>query len=134
SGVVVTSINHPVYGTAPDIGALEFGVIPWQAGVNWSPSFYPWIQHFGVEERLTSNNLTIYPNPAKDGFKIKGVWIEGTQLDIYVYDQTGKLRIKQSLTYSSDSFVSTKDLTTGSYFVAISFGAEQLTKKLLVIN
>ena len=92
------------------------------------------MQHFGVEAELTLDNLMIYPNPAKDGFKIQGVWVEGTHLDIYVYDQTGRLRIKQSLAYSSDSFVSTKDLTAGSYFVAITSEATLLTKKLLVIN
>ena len=133
-GITVPSISHPLNGTSPDIGALEYGVLPWQAGVDWSPSFYPWMQHFGVEAELTLDNLMIYPNPAKDGFKIQGVLVEGTHLDIYVYDQTGRLHIKQSLAYSSDSFVSTKDLTAGSYFVAITSEATLLTKKLLVIN
>ena len=43
-GISVSAINHPVNGTAPDIGALELGVLPWQAGVDWSPTFYPWVQ------------------------------------------------------------------------------------------
>ena len=43
-GISVPAINHTINGTAPDIGALELGVLPWQAGVDWSPTFYPWIQ------------------------------------------------------------------------------------------
>ena len=43
-GVSVPAINHTINGIAPDIGALELGVLPWQAGVDWSPTFYPWIQ------------------------------------------------------------------------------------------
>ena len=43
-GVSVSAINHTINGAAPDIGALELGVLPWQAGVDWSPTFYPWIQ------------------------------------------------------------------------------------------
>ena len=44
AGVPISPINHPQNGAAPDIGALELGVLPWQAGVDWSPTFYPWIQ------------------------------------------------------------------------------------------
>ena len=43
-GISVSAINHTINGAAPDIGALELGVLPWQAGVDWSPTFYPWIQ------------------------------------------------------------------------------------------
>tara|TARA_Y100000813_G_scaffold30453_1_gene19289 strand:- start:5 stop:3169 length:3165 start_codon:yes stop_codon:yes gene_type:complete len=43
-GVSVSAINHTINGAAPDIGALELGILPWQAGVDWSPTFYPWIQ------------------------------------------------------------------------------------------
>ena len=44
AGVPISPINHPQNGAAPDIGALELGVLPWQAGVDWGPTFYPWIQ------------------------------------------------------------------------------------------
>ena len=43
-GISVPVINHPINGSSPDIGALEFGLLPWQAGVDWSPVSYPWIQ------------------------------------------------------------------------------------------
>ena len=43
-GISVSAINHTINGAAPDIGALELGVLPWEAGVDWSPTFYPWIQ------------------------------------------------------------------------------------------
>ena len=44
AGVPISAINHLISGTAPDIGALELGILPWEAGVDWIPTFYPWVQ------------------------------------------------------------------------------------------
>jgi len=43
SGVTISAIPHQVYNTAPDIGALEFGIIPWETGVSWNPIHFPWL-------------------------------------------------------------------------------------------
>ena len=32
AGVPISAINHQAVGAAPDIGALELGIMPWQAG------------------------------------------------------------------------------------------------------
>ena len=133
-GITVPSISHPLNGTSPDIGALEYGILPWQAGVDWSPSFYPWMQHFGVEAELTLDNLMIYPNPAKDGFKIQGVWANENPLEICVYDQSGRLWIKETLSDTSDRFIPTQDLNNGSYYVIVTSVGRRFAEKLLIID
>ena len=42
-GVIIDSIPQEFFGSRPDIGAYEFGVIKWEAGIqDWEPDFYPW--------------------------------------------------------------------------------------------
>jgi hypothetical protein len=43
SGVTIPAIPHQIFNTAADIGALEFGITAWLAGVDWSPIYFPWI-------------------------------------------------------------------------------------------
>jgi len=70
SGVTIPTIPHQIYNTAPDIGALEFGIIPWLAGVNWNPIHYPWQQgcadstacNYDSTVNINDPNLCIYPD------------------------------------------------------------------------
>jgi len=43
SGITISTIPHQIFNTAPDIGALEFGIVPWSVGVDWYPVHFPWI-------------------------------------------------------------------------------------------
>ena len=43
SGITISTIPHQIFNTAPDIGALEFGIVPWSVGVDWFPIHFPWI-------------------------------------------------------------------------------------------
>ena len=70
SGVTIPTIPHQIYNTAPDIGALEFGIIPWLSGVNWNPIHYPWQQgcadstacNYDSTVNINDPNLCIYPD------------------------------------------------------------------------
>jgi len=70
SGIIIPNIPHQIYNTFPDIGALEFGVMPWATGVDWSPTHYPWIQgcsdsnacNYDSTVNINDPNLCIYPD------------------------------------------------------------------------
>tara|TARA_Y100001935_G_scaffold132123_1_gene109341 strand:- start:2064 stop:4460 length:2397 start_codon:yes stop_codon:yes gene_type:complete len=43
AGVSIESIPQEIVGSAPDIGAYEYGAEKWEAGIEgWVPDFYPW--------------------------------------------------------------------------------------------
>ncbi len=43
AGISVESIPQEIIGSAPDIGAYEYGAEKWEAGIEgWVPNFYPW--------------------------------------------------------------------------------------------
>ena len=43
AGVSIESIPQEIVGSAPDIGAYEYGAEKWEAGIKgWTPDFYPW--------------------------------------------------------------------------------------------
>ena len=43
AGISIESIPQEIVGSAPDIGAYEYGAEKWEAGIEgWIPDFYPW--------------------------------------------------------------------------------------------
>ena len=43
AGVPIESIPQEIVGSAPDIGAYEYGAEKWEAGIKgWVPDFFPW--------------------------------------------------------------------------------------------
>ena len=43
AGISIESIPQEIVGSAPDIGAYEYGAEKWEAGIeNWEPNFFPW--------------------------------------------------------------------------------------------
>ena len=43
AGISIESIPQEIVGSAPDIGAYEYGAEKWEAGIeDWEPNFYPW--------------------------------------------------------------------------------------------
>ena len=109
---------------------LKLNVIQAPVNINW----FEFIQGIGLEEELASDHLMVYPNPAQDGFKLSGMWAEGAPLEIYVYDESGRLWIKESLTYASDRVISTKALSTGSYLVTVISSGRRYTEKLMIVH
>ena len=43
AGIEIESLSQEIVGSAPDIGAYEFGAEKWEAGIEgWIPDFFPW--------------------------------------------------------------------------------------------
>src|SRR5690606_10321687 len=85
----------------------------------------------GIEDRISENNVKLYPNPATSEFTIE--LPKTLKAEIRVFDITGKLLI-----YETDAVIANKRtvdasaLTAGTYFVRINSEEGAATKKLLI--
>lgn len=85
----------------------------------------------GVEDRISENNVAIYPNPATSEFTI--ALPKSMKAEIRVFDITGKLLI-----YEADALIANKhkvdvsSLSSGTYFVRLNTEEGTATKKLLI--
>ena len=79
-----------------------------------------------------SEALSIYPNPAFSHFNISASeTLENVSVGIY--DVMGRLVSKRDfLILNTDERISTEGLSSGTYYVRLSNGASQTTKKLLI--
>ena len=109
---------------------LKLNVIQAPVNINW----FEFIQGIGLDEELASEQLMVFPNPAQDGFRLRGMWPEGTPIDVYVYDESGRLWIKESLAFASNRVISTKHLSTGNYLVTVVSSGRKFNEKLLVAH
>ena len=76
----------------------------------------------------------LFPNPTRDGFAIRGAWANQTPLQIFIYDDTGKLWLREKGNYSDDYFISTANLNSGTYYVTAVAPGNRYTEKLVVMK
>ncbi|WGF91350.1 T9SS type A sorting domain-containing protein [Aequorivita marisscotiae] len=85
----------------------------------------------GVEDRISANSVSLYPNPASAQFTI--ALPKALNAEVRVFDISGKLLIYQAETLiSSKHSVDVSALSTGTYFVRINSEEGTVTKKLLI--
>ena len=75
--------------------------------------------------KIQKSSIQIYPNPASDYIKIKGLENQAKNIDIY--DITGNLIIN-----SKSSFINVSYLKEGVYFVNIQTNSKTITRKLIL--
>ena len=86
---------------------------------------------FGVKETNTDNNISVYPNPAKDFVKVSTD--NGQQTTVKIYNTVGMLvgtRLATSATNEIEINVS--EYNPGIYFINISNEEYNVTKKIVV--
>jgi hypothetical protein len=66
----------------------------------------------------SNNEISFFPNPAKNAVSIKGVSNQLNKNIIYVFDITGKLLIKEPITFNKK--INIEKLTNGIYFFRIT--------------
>jgi len=86
----------------------------------------------GIDSEALANELSVYPNPAKDNFAVnlKGV-LTGTTI-VSVYDATGRLVLNEVMT-SNQLLVNTQEWSNGIYQVRIE-SAESTTSEKIIIQ
>ena len=79
--------------------------------------------------------LVIYPNPSKGVFNIK-LAIFNVQTDVYLFDTTGKLIARKSISKENNSgntiAIGNNNLSSGIYLVKIITKDQTTTKKVIV--
>ncbi len=76
--------------------------------------------------------FSIFPNPSSDVFNIRRINGNGEEMNIEVYDITGKL-IKEKTNITNNNYqLKMLDVSTGIYFMRISIDNKQLVKKLIL--
>lgn len=85
-------------------------------------------------ENLTSDNLTIYPNPVPYGemlnVRLQGAGAQG--FNLAVYDVTGKILIKKHYSQEEQFPVDVSAFPSGAYILTIRNGDLNFTKKFIV--
>jgi hypothetical protein len=75
------------------------------------------IRNVSVENLSQVNQISIYPNPAKNGFYLK---TDGNWNLMELYDFTGKLVLKENISNEKEKYFSVTHLTPGLYLLLIS--------------
>jgi len=69
----------------------------------------------GIEDRITSSNSRLYPNPAREIIQIDwSDFISGAGIEVKIYDQIGRL-INTRVMASSDNSIDVRSLVQGPY-------------------
>ncbi len=85
------------------------------------------------EEQI--NITAISPNPFTDEFKIDYILKQKTEVEISMYSTKGELIFKEITLaddgYNSYTYIDSKGLTSGYYFVTIAYKDQKVTKKIV---
>ena len=80
--------------------------------------------------------MSIYPNPAKDQFKIETSAFANGNLQLTMTDLQGKMVLSQKIGFVKNKPISvqTNDLPSGIYLVQLSQNEKVVTEKLVITN
>ena len=63
AGISIESIPQEIVGSAPDIGAYEYGAEKWEAGIeDWTPDFYPWDHYSDLDGDGVTDDIDQCPD------------------------------------------------------------------------
>jgi photosystem II stability/assembly factor-like uncharacterized protein len=94
----------------------------------WSSTKYGFI--IGIDDVLTTESVTVYPNPAQQEITIS--YPGAVDMDIRIFDVTGKLVIYQpDVQFNQSHTLDISVLNDGIYFVRMNSGKGVVTKRII---
>lgn len=81
------------------------------------------------ENELLESKVRVYPNPAKDLFKVDLAFEKTATIEIY--NSVGQL-VYISTTDTPQTIISTERFSSGIYFIVVSSDSSKLTKKIII--
>lgn len=96
-------------------------------GCVWTMTFE--ISNITGMRSLTSGNLQVYPNPARDGVLFSGS--KTNSLDISVLDAAGRLVLRVEK-HTATAWFDTSNLTPGSYLLQVRDGGDEQFLRLVI--
>ena len=85
----------------------------------------------GVEESILNTDLSIFPNPAKNNFSINLKGVLSDNINVNVFDVTGKL-VYTTIMTKNTIVVNTENWVNGIYQVHLSNNASFSTEKIVI--
>ena len=86
---------------------------------------------FGVKETNTDNNISVYPNPAKDFVKVSTD--NGQQTTVKIYNTIGMLvGMRLATSATNEIEINVSEYNPGIYFINISNEEYNVTKKIVI--
>ena len=127
-GKEISNITDGFIGSAPDVGAYEFGDDNWKPGIDWNSKFGPANKCYNLpgevcstntlntEDLLTAKNkLVVYPNPVRDYLKFRNI---KTLHTIHIYNLLGKTLMTTEINTLNNE-ITLSSLENGIYIVSI---------------
>ncbi|MBD3322122.1 MAG: hypothetical protein GF350_13575 [Chitinivibrionales bacterium] len=129
-GIYFPSVTSGFAGSAPDLGAFEYGGNGWSAGHDWGEPKWP------VYEVQPSHTQTDCPQPEKwrvsivNNMLVLGPWIRGDR-SVRIFDGHGRLMLRKTLLDTNENTISLEGYGNGVFFIRISNHFAERTIKLI---
>lgn len=120
-----------------NISVFEGNGGEWPFSVTFSPRVFNgdiiYCLPTGVNDVLTQNNISIYPNPASDELNISLPSLNGVSADVSIYNVIGEVVfIEQIIANGSTNKFDISNLNSGVYFVKVVADGDEYSTKLFV--
>ena len=83
---------------------------------------------------LSSDNIIIHPNPLKNSELLSISNLKNDNLNVFIYDVTGKMLIKKLISNNNLLKVNVSNLNQGIYLVKLVSDKKSITQKLIISN
>lgn len=131
---------HFGLGNATQIDSIKIEWVPGaietltNINVNQIISITQSISTVGIKEVASNNEITIYPNPAKEKITLKLTENKFNKEDVIILRDIsgGKLIEHVVLENTVELTLNLKNLSPGNYFISLKSGSKIITKKLLI--
>ncbi|MDB3857561.1 carbohydrate-binding protein, partial [Schleiferiaceae bacterium] len=102
-------------------------------GSEFNLNWFEFIQGIGFTEQPNSHPIMLFPNPTSNALFIDGAWASGTALDIFIYDTTGKLWLREKHTYNGSKIqLGIHALPNGTFHVTAVSPSSRFTEQLII--
>lgn len=127
--MTISGFTKPYKGSAPDIGAYEFGGTQWTAGIN---AIEDTGNALSIADIVIDKSLKLFPNPTNNSLNIK-VTHAINKASINIYTLMGQLvkTVKIDNATSSELVVDVNNLSSGTYLLKIITDNTTRTSKFI---
>ncbi|WP_347840728.1 T9SS type A sorting domain-containing protein [uncultured Draconibacterium sp.] len=143
AGRVIENITDGYKGSAPDVGAYEFGGDNWVPGITWDKQLgptgngcygLPGENCSGVPTSVSGfskSELRVYPNPVTGSELQVQIASDSKETSWQLYAINGALMVNGKEQFNSEFSINVASLKTGIYLLRVNSDKESLTTKII---
>jgi type IX secretion system substrate protein len=91
------------------------------------------IDHTGVNEVLSKENVVVYPNPSNGRLNVDFDYFNSQAIDMQIIDLSGRVMVQKQLFQSSNQLV-LEDIPEGVYFVRLTDSKQQSNMHKIILH